>query len=89
MASKDGTVTNNRVTNKALYDKIDEIHADISKYRIATEKRIVFLETCYPLVQKEIERVDKDVDTLKKRDYIVGGLTGVAAVIAGVLGINR
>ena len=82
-------MSNSRVTNKELYDKIDEIHADISNYRIATEKRIVFLETCYPLVKKEIERVDKDVDTLKKRDYIVGGATGVLAAIGTILGIQK
>jgi len=82
-------MTNGRVTNAELYDKIDELHKDIHNYRIAQEKRIVYLETCLPIFEKKMDDINRDVDNLKKRDYIVGGLGGVAATIAAILGLNK
>jgi len=82
-------MTNGRVTNAELYDKIDELHKDIHNYRIAQEKRIVYLETCMPIFEKKMDGIESDVDNLKKRDYIVGGLGGVAATIAAILGLNK
>jgi len=82
-------MTNGRVTNAELYDKIDELHKDIHNYRLLQEKRVVYLETCLPLFEKKIDAIESDVDNLKKRDYIVGGLGGVAATIAAILGLNK
>ena len=82
-------MTNGRVTNAELYDKIDELHKDIHNYRIAQEKRIVYLETCMPMFEKKIDAVAEDIDNLKKRDYIVGGIGGIAATVAAILGITK
>ena len=82
-------MTNGRVTNAEIYDKIESLQADISTYRIHQERRIVYLETCLPSVKKDIDRVQGDVDTLKKRDYIVGGIGGVLAAVAGILGVQK
>ena len=75
-------MTETRVTNADIYKKIDELTDNIHEYRISTEKRIVYLETC-------LEITKDDVDNLKKRDYIVGGFGGMLAVIAGFIGINK
>ena len=75
-------MTESRVTNADLAEKIDKLTMNIYEYRIASEKRIVHLETC-------MEITKDDVDNLKKRDYIVGGATGILAVVAGILGIQK
>ena len=72
----------NNVSNKDLAEKIEELRKDLSKYILASEHRLTYVETCLE-VQKD------EVDTLKKRDYIVVGINTVAATIAGILGINR
>ena len=70
------------VTNTQLAAKLDTLTSDINKYRLAQEKRIVYLETCLPMLKK-------DVDNLKKRDYIVGGGAGILAVLASIIGVNK
>ena len=75
-------MTNSRVTNAQLAVKIDKLTENVHAYKLTQEKRIVYLETC-------MEITKGDVDTLKKRDYIVGGIGGVLATIAAVVGINK
>ena len=82
-------MSNSRVTNAEIAKKLDILRDDIGKYRIAQEKRIVYLETCLPMMKKQLEGVENDVDNLKKRDYIVGGATGILATIATILGANK
>ena len=72
----------NNVSNKDLADKIDELQHSFYEYKIASESRLTYLETC-------LEINKEDVDNLKKRDYIVIGINTVAATIAGILGVNK
>ena len=84
-------MSNSRVTNRQLADKIDSLKDDISQYRIATEKRITHLETCLPQLKRDLDKkANKEVvDNLKRRDYIIGGINAVGAVIGSIFGINN
>ena len=75
-------MSNGRVTNAQLATKIDRLTENVQQYKLAQEARVVYLETV-------LEIMKDDVDTLKKRDYIVGGVTGILAAIAGIIGLQN
>jgi hypothetical protein len=72
----------NNVSNKDLQEDIVKLRDTLTEYIIASEHRITVVETL-------LENQKGEVDTLKKRDYIVVGINTVAATIAGILGVNR
>lgn len=72
----------NNVSNKDLQEDIVKLRDTLTEYIIANEHRITVVETL-------LENQKGEVDTLKKRDYIVVGINTVAATIAGILGVNR
>ena len=82
-------MTNGRVTNAEIYDKIESLQADISAYRIHQERRIVYLETCLPSVKKQLDKLEDKVDTVQKRGYILDSMTGVLAAIGTILGVQK
>lgn len=77
------------VTNTQLAVKIDTLNETVHEFKLATEKRVVYLETCLPSVVKDIEKLEGKVDTVQKRGYIVGGFTGALAALGTILGINK
>jgi hypothetical protein len=84
------------VTNTQLDKKLDkltlktETMADVlNAHKLAQEARMTYIETLLTIMKEDIEDNTKDIDSLKKRDYIVGGVTGLLATIAGILGVNK
>lgn len=84
------------ITNTQLGKKIDELTAKtenmadvLNAHKLAQEARMTYLETVFTVIREDIKDNAEDIDSLKKRDYIVGGVTGVLAAIAGIVGINK
>jgi len=75
-------MSNSRVTNRELSQKLDELIVNVGECRLANEKRLVYLETC-------MEITKSDVDKLQKRSNIIDGATGLLAAIGVILGANK
>ena len=82
-------MSNSRVTNAKILDKVEELQADISAYRIHQEKRIVYLETCMEMIVKKADDLDDKVDGLQKKSNLLDGVTGTIAAIGTLIGMAK
>lgn len=71
-----------QVTNKRLWEKLDQLEETLVEYRIASERRLTYLETTIRPYEDKFKK-------LENWDKGIGIFAAIGSIMAGIFGVNK